>query len=295
VKRNATFVLVFFTVVLTPIKCFAASIYEQRKALVITHITKALGNDYAPGVVNDKRFAFDESLIPRRLRAAPPSETPKIPKVPKKPDYDYVFTDWSKEKGPTFMVENEAVLAYEEEQFHVPRAFIASIFNIETQWGKNLGPRPVTTTLYTRAVFWVDPKKRKWAEHELIVFLKLCKKNHWDPFSIKGSPTGAFGYPQFEPSSYPARAVGYRKHPGPPDLFDNADAICSAGNFLHKAGWGESEASRRKALHVYIHDPVYADAVLDYGDFLTNNTPPHCYHFTHPHVTAKKIERAAIK
>jgi membrane-bound lytic murein transglycosylase B len=278
-------------VLVAALNMFADEGIANRRVAVVNHLEKALP-DYAPKVVTDPRFVFDGSLIPgKRKPGEIPNPKARKPKTPPRPNYDYVFTEWSKTRGPEFIKENEAAFAYEEEHFHVPREFVSAILDIETQWGVKLGPRLVTTTLYTRAVYWKYPKKRKWAENELVTFLKLCERNDWDPFSIKGSPTGAFGYPQFEPSSYPALAVGYRKHPGPPDLFDSADAIVSVGNFLYKAGWGKTEKSRKKALHAYIKDKVYADAVLDYADFLLGNPPHHRYHFTVPPTT----ERAAIK
>ncbi len=72
-----------------------------------------------------------------------------------------------------------------------------------------------------------------------------------------------------------------------PDLFDEADAICSIGNYLHRAGWGAGDAAQRKALHVYIHDPVYADAVLDYADFLADRPAKNRYRFTNPQTTKR--------
>ena len=164
-QKCASIALVLFFVVITPERCLAAkrrkmrpsspNIHEQRRMGVITHITKALGNEYASRVVNDKRFVFDNSLIPKKLGVTP---SPKIPKASPKPNYDYVFSEWSKQRGPAFISENEEAFRYEEEHSHVPREFISSILNIETQWGMKLGSRLVVPTLYTRAVFCREEK-----------------------------------------------------------------------------------------------------------------------------------------
>jgi len=256
--------------------------HATREVAVIARLKRALPN-YADTVVNDPRFAIDRSLLVKKSGAHPHH--------PQKPDYDYVFSDWSKMRGPEFMRTNEKAFEYEEHRFGVPREFIVSILNIETQWGRTLGKRPVITTLYTLAVLRPNYQRPAWPEKQLIAFLTISRMNGWDPFMIKGSWTGAFGYPQFEPTSYPSFAVRCRDPGGAPDLFDEADAICSIGNYLHRAGWGASETARRTALHAYIHDPVYADAVLDYADLLAHRPARHRYHFTHSPTT----QQAALK
>ena len=253
---------------------------------VIAHIKHALGS-YADLIVGDPRFVVDPSIFRQRTNAGNHGAH-----HPQRLDYDYVFNDWSRARGKGFLETDKGAFDREEELFGVPREFVNGILNIETQWGRNLGEWPVVTTLYTIAVLKPDFQKQGWAEQQLIAFLAICKKNNVDPFSVNGSRTGAFGYPQFEPTSYPICAVHCRTESGPPDLFDEADAICSIGNYLHRAGWGKSEASHRKALHGYIRDPFYAAAVLDYADLLAGRPLKHPrYQFFHP----QGVERAVAK
>ena len=255
-------------------------------SLVKNHIRQKVGKSFADALFADSRFVLDPTLFPRHPRKL---DTPQ--RRPRKPDYDYVFSEWSRAKGKLFLQDNRAAFDHEEKTFGIPRDVVNALLNIETQWGRVTGNRPVVTTLYTLAVMRPDRIEPGWPEEQLIAFLIFCKENHLDPFSIKGSRTGAFGLAQFEPTSYSVFATHCEADNDPPDLFNDADAICSIGNYIHRAGWGSSEASRRKAILAYNHDRFYAAAVMDYADLTRTNDPPHRYRFTRPTI----IEQAAIK
>ena len=259
-----------------------------RKTAVIKHLQKALG-DYADLIVNDPRFALDPTLFPKR---APGEPKPK-PKPRRPMNYDYVFSEWSLERSQKFLDANAAVLEHAEQRFRIPKELITGIFNIESQWGAHLGKRPVVTTLYTLAIVRPNFVAPGWSEEQLIIFLRNSRKIGFDPFSIKGSWAGAFGIPQFEPSSYDRLALHYdsekRECVKPAegifsDLFAEADAICSVANFLRDARYGPSESQKDLALTAYIRDHRYHQAVLDFTDYLQKKTPPHRYRFVDPKV-----------
>jgi membrane-bound lytic murein transglycosylase B len=259
-----------------------------REKIVITHIKQRLGS-YGNSIVTDPRFAIDPAMFARPL-----NPKPAVPRRrPRRYDYDYVFSLWSKEQGRRFLENNVIAFNCEEREFGVPREVIDGVLNIETQWGQNMGKRPVVTTLYTLAVMRPDLIQPGWPEKQLIAFLSIFEDSDADLFSIKGSSTGAFGLPQFEPTSYPVLAVNcHDDDDDAPDLFDNGDAICSIGKYLSRAGWGSSEASHRQALFAYNHDAFYVGAILDYADWLAGKPSKHPrYQFFHP----KKTEGAASK
>ena len=259
---------------------------DAREKLIVVHIEQKLGV-YGNSVVTDPRFAIDPTMFTRQ-----PSPKPSVPHPrARRYDYDYVFSAWSKEHGRPFLEKNNAAFDYVEKKFGVPREVIDGVLNIETQWGKSVGRRPVVTTLYTLAVMRPDRVKPGWPEEQLIAFLAISRDRGIDPFSVKGSSTGAFGFPQFEPTSYSALAVSCHGNNAPPDLFDDADAICSIGNYLHRAGWGLSEVSHRHALFAYNRDNFYIAAILDYADWLAGKQLRHPrYQFFHSHVATAAIK-----
>lgn len=184
-------------------------------------------------------------------------------------------------------------LDYAEKKFGIPREVIDGVLNIETQWGQrpdSMGKWPVVVRLYTLAVMRPDFQKPGWSEEQLITFLTIFQNSDLDElFSIKGSATGAFGLPQFEPTSYAKLAVHCSDDgddDDPPDIFGNDDAICSIANYLSRAQWGTTEESHRRALFAYNHDNFYIAAILDYADELAGKPPKHPrYQFFHPQKT----------
>ncbi len=106
-------------------------------------------------------------------------------------------------------------------------------------------------------------KKSRWAFKELCALIRFARENHLDPLSIKGSIFGAFGLPQFMPSSalrYGIDADG----DGRIDLFSPADALASMANYLQKNGYRESLPPEKKikAIMRYNWSRPYAETVL---------------------------------
>ena len=98
---------------------------------------------------------------------------------------------------------------------------------------------------------------------ELRTLLDLGLKKKFNLLKLRGSTAGAFGLPQFLPSSYVR--FGYDGNgDGKVDLFNVADAIHSASNFLKGSGWSDDlpEAEKRKVIWKYNHSDAYIDTVL---------------------------------
>lgn len=141
---------------------------------------------------------------------------------------------------------------------------ILAILRAETDFGYVLGDVPVVNTLYTKCVG--NPNKRKFAIRELREFLSLSRKHGWDPFEVKGSRSGAFGYTQFIPTSFGAYAVD-GDGDGKIDLFSYPDAIASTANYLARHGYlAGSREARRTAFLRYNPWGVYADTLLEYSE-----------------------------
>lgn len=84
-----------------------------------------------------------------------------------------------------------------------------------------------------------------------------------DPLALRGSGSGAFGYPQFLPTSY-LRYGTDGDGDGVVDLYDSRDAAASCANYLASQGWkaARSDAERRAVIWRYNHSAPYVDTVL---------------------------------
>jgi membrane-bound lytic murein transglycosylase B len=195
-----------------------------------------------------------------------------------------------------------------EKEYHVNAYAIASLLWVETKLGKDLGRHPVPWVFHALvlgahpnvcskvlealpAKFQTAPKKKvatlelarektierceakaTWATEELKALQKIWKEGILNPFRIQGSFAGAFGIPQFIPSSYLTHSVSkYRRRA---DLHLHSDAILSVGHFLKNSGWtNQSEASQLQALYAYNRSKDYglvisriANALLSSGN-----------------------------
>lgn len=137
--------------------------------------------------------------------------------------------------GCLFLDENEQAFSDAEDQFGVPRDFVAAIIGIETVYGRNQGGFRVLDALCTLSF---DYKRRAdYFRKELTEFLLLVREQNLDPTSVLGSFAGAIGMVQFMPSSVRKLAVDY-DHDGKIDLVNSpADAVGSVANYLANSGW----------------------------------------------------------
>ena len=155
--------------------------------------------------------------------------------------------------GKTWMARHRDALVSEEEHEGVPGAVIAAIIGIETDYGQDIGNIPAFASLATLA--FGDPSRAPFFRHELSGFLRLCRRNHYNPLAIRGSYAGALGIPQFMPTTYLRYATGLLHHP-PPNLFvSSSSAIDSVGRFLSAKGWHKGQPVALEAVLTPDHAP----------------------------------------
>ncbi|MCD6548737.1 MAG: lytic murein transglycosylase [Thermodesulfobacterium sp.] len=197
-------------------------------------------------------------------------------------------------RAKNFMAENKELLEDIEFVFGVEKEVITAIFLIETDLGRKTGRFPVINVFYSlalsgeRGLFekFIDNSeislddefiKKKWTRRsnwgykELLYFIQIAYQNNWDPFSIKGSIFGAFGYPQFVPKSYLIYGYDWDKD-GKVDLYNLADALASIANYLKKEGYkmeADQEYKKKIIMRYNISEP-YADTVLSVAKKLKN-------------------------
>lgn len=107
-------------------------------------------------------------------------------------------------------------------------------------------------------------KRAAWARGELLGLIQIARQRGVSPLSIKGSPAGALGMPQFMPTSllkWGADGDG----DGRVDLNHVADAVFSVAAYLAAHGWrpGLDRQGQYQVVYTYNHSQAYVDTVLD--------------------------------
>lgn len=138
--------------------------------------------------------------------------------------------------GRAYLRENLKLLQEVEAEFGVPKEIIASILGVETKFGRK-GIEKYRAFDILNTAFTLYPRREAFYREELINYLLLCREEGIDPFSVNSSYAGAFGVPQFMPSSFRKFAVDYDKD-GKKDLWNSkADIFASVANYLKLFGW----------------------------------------------------------
>ncbi len=199
---------------------------------------------YVRQVFRDERAAFLPQVVTKiaYLRKEKPA------------DYLHFLCPAVVAKGRQFLEIHQATLAAAERRYSVAKAVIVAILTVESDLGRVTGRYQVFNVFASLAVMdtpeviaslkldhsLMDRLRRKaaWGRAELAAFLNYCHQNRIDPFSIKGSWAGAFGYPQFLPSSL-VRCGQDGDQDGRVNLFCFSDAIFSIANYLQRAGYSK--------------------------------------------------------
>jgi membrane-bound lytic murein transglycosylase B len=180
-----------------------------------------------------------------------------------------------------------------EKRLGVPASVLSAILHVETHCGGNTGKSVILYRLARLAMAnEPDNVERNIERHtrglsgaraqavvdrvrararaiealfypEVVAIFRLGEQTGIDPLALRGSPSGAFGLPQFLPTSYLRFGLD-GDGDGKVDLYEPADAIASAANFLHAHGWRAAvpPARQRKVIWAYNRSDAYIDAVL---------------------------------
>lgn len=191
-----------------------------------------------------------------------------------------------------------------ERRFGVPASILAAILHVETYCGRNTGNHIVLYRLarlamanepanvrsnvvrYTRGLSPARAESvarqvrlRAQALEELfypevLALFRLAERLGIHPLSLRGSPSGAFGLPQFLPSSYLRFAVDGNGD-GKASLDQPADAIASAANYLRAHGWEATvrPVKQREVIWAYNRSDAYIDTVLFLAEQIERTHP----------------------
>jgi membrane-bound lytic murein transglycosylase B len=194
-------------------------------------------------------------------------------------------------------------LTLAEKRTGVSANVIAAILFVETHCGQNTGSYRVFHRLARLAMAnepdnfannrlrfadgdgWVDPEvdeglriRGRYLEDtfypEVRASFAVAKRLGLTPLDLRGSPSGAFGHPQFLPTSYLLYAQD-ADGDGHASLHRPGDAALSAGNYLAAHGWrpGLDRVTRRRVIWFYNHSDAYVDTVLFLADQIAAPAP----------------------
>jgi membrane-bound lytic murein transglycosylase B len=195
--------------------------------------------------------------------------------------------------------ENASAFESAERATGVSAQVVASILHVETRCGRNTGNSIVLYGLARLAMANepenlaanVDAKARvggaldpdmaakvraRGATLEAMFYpevratFTVTERLGIGPLDLLGSPSGAFGYPQFLPTSY-LRFGTDGDGDGKVDLYSLYDAAASAARFLAENGWqpGLGLVGQRRVIWHYNRSDAYIDAVLGLSERLT--------------------------
>ncbi len=154
----------------------------------------------------------------------------------KTPIWDYVDGLVDEERvadGKAAMAREARPLAHAEQTFGVSRYMLAAIWGVESNFGTEMGERPLAQSLSTLACFG---ERAGYFRSELMAALKIVDRGDIPADKLAGSWAGAFGQTQFMPSSYLRLAAPGSD--GGRDIVDSADdALASTAHYFAKSGW----------------------------------------------------------
>jgi lytic murein transglycosylase len=155
----------------------------------------------------------------------------------KTPVWDYVdglVDDDRVADGKAAMARQARTLARAEETYGVSRYMLAAIWGVESNFGQEMGKRPLVQSLTTLACLG---DRANYFRSELMATLKIIDRGDVPVEKLNGSWAGAFGQTQFMPSTFLRLAVDFEGD-GRRDIVDSApDALASTANYFVKSGW----------------------------------------------------------
>jgi lytic murein transglycosylase len=159
----------------------------------------------------------------------------------KTPIWDYLAALVDDERvsdGKAAMAANAKALSLAERKFGVSKYILAAIWGVESNFGRNMGDRPLARSLTNLAC--LASRRPQYFRRELIAMLKIADKGDIPLEKLKGSWAGAFGQTQFMPSTFLKLAVDLDGSGR--DIIDNsAAALGSTANYFKRSGWSTGE------------------------------------------------------
>ncbi len=144
--------------------------------------------------------------------------------------------------GVRFWNENRGTLERAEQEFGVPAEMIVGIIGVETIYGQQMGDFRVLDALATLSFDFPASHPRaaertQYFRKELEQFLAFHQAERTSPYRPRGSYAGAWGMPQFMPSSLARWGVDYDGDKKVDLAHSTDDVIGSVANYFKGYGW----------------------------------------------------------
>jgi membrane-bound lytic murein transglycosylase B len=121
-----------------------------------------------------------------------------------------------------------------EKAYGVDRHIIAAIWGVESNYGTQIGDRPVIRSTATLACIG---RRQEFFREELLAALEIVARGDVREQHLMGSWAGAFGPTQFMPTTYRRFAVDFDGD-GRRDVVESVpDLVASTANHLKREGW----------------------------------------------------------
>ena len=125
------------------------------------------------------------------------------------------------------------------QRYGVSPYLVAGVWGVESNFGQNLGGRPLITSLSTLSCFG---RRQAYFRGEFANTLRILQNGDVALEQLNGSWAGAFGQTQFMPSTF-LRLAQDGDGDGHKDIVASVpDALASTANFLAKAGFRQGQA-----------------------------------------------------
>ncbi|WP_448253840.1 lytic murein transglycosylase [Ottowia oryzae] len=233
----------------------------RRSALALASTTLLLGSAFAqePPAVDEAAFrsclaqlqgssafrAVDAASFTRFTQglAPDPSVLVLLDRQPEftLPVWDYIAVLVDDERvadGRAAYAKWQDTLRRIEQQTGVAPNVVVGVWGVESNFGQNLGGRPLVQSLATLSCFG---RRQAYFRGEFAAALRILQEGHIAPEKLVGSWAGAFGQTQFMPSTFFRSAVDFDGD-GRRDIVDSVpDALASTAKFLQNAGYRRGE------------------------------------------------------
>jgi membrane-bound lytic murein transglycosylase B len=200
--------------------------------------------------------------------------------------YKDFLSPYSIYQANRFLKRWRTLLKRASQKYLVNKEVIVAVLLVETGLGNIMGDYPVISVFSSIIIEYENRKikmtkitqpterqqyelkrlshKDRWARSQMKALLTIIKRQKQNPFYYKGSYAGAFGIPQFLPTSYLKWGVD-SDNSGSVNLYWYPDAIYSVANYLKKHGWkpGLDRKSQEKVIWEYNHSKTYVNTVLN--------------------------------
>ncbi len=148
-------------------------------------------------------------------------------------------------KARELLEKHKVILAKISEYYNVQPRFIVTFWGLETNFGSYLGKYNVPQALATLAY---DGRRGAFFRKELFNALQILDEGHISLANMKGGWAGAFGQPQFLPSSFLNYAQDWDKN-GRKDIWTSEqDVFASIAFYLSSNGWRDDITWGREIL-----------------------------------------------